>query len=110
MDKAKEFYTDVLGFEASGDTTYGRDRWVFVIPPGGGTVIGLGTRFDELKPGFIVKMFLSTTDVETAYKEIKAKGFKPNGEIKPYPPGGRYFSVNDPDGNFLFIVQPQSAR
>ena len=103
MDKAKAFYTDVLGFEATGDTKWD-GRSVFVIPPGGGTYIALNTMSEEIKPG-IGKMFLSTPDVEAAYKKIKAKGVKPNSEIMPYPPGGRFFSVNDPDGNFLFILQ-----
>jgi predicted enzyme related to lactoylglutathione lyase len=43
--------------------------------------------------------------IEAAYKKIEEKGFKPNGDIRPYPTGGGYFSVNDPDGNFLFVVQ-----
>lgn len=38
---------------------------------------------------------------------IKTKGV-PNGEIKSYPTGAKYFSVNDPDGNFCFIVQSLS--
>ena len=103
MDKAKAFYTNVLGFEATQDITWD-GRGVFVVPPGGGTYIALVTASDEIKPG-IGKMFLSTPDVEAAYNEIKAKGVKPNSEIMPYPPGGRFFSVNDPDGNFLFILQ-----
>jgi uncharacterized glyoxalase superfamily protein PhnB len=49
--------------------------------------------------------FLSTADVEAAYKAIKAKGVKPNSEIMAYPPGGRFFSVNDPDGNVWNILQ-----
>jgi predicted enzyme related to lactoylglutathione lyase len=103
MDAAKAFYTDVLGFEATGDTKWD-GRSVFVVPPGDGTYVALNTMSDEIKPG-IGKMFLSTPDVEAAYKEIKAKGVKPNSEIMPYPPGGRFFSVNDPDGNLLFILQ-----
>jgi uncharacterized glyoxalase superfamily protein PhnB len=49
-------------------------------------------------------MYLSTPDVEAAYKELKAKGVKPNNEIKD-DSWGKSFSVNDPDGNFWFIVQ-----
>lgn len=51
-----------------------------------------------------MKMYLSTPDVEAAYKELKAKGAKPNNEIKA-DSWGKWFSVNDPDGNFWFIVQ-----
>ena len=104
MDKAKSFYTDKLGFKATKDYEYGGNRWVVVVPPGGGTYVVLGTKYEELKPGFIVKMYLSTPDVEAAYKELKAKGVKPNNEIKDNS-WGKWFSVNDPDGNFWFIVQ-----
>jgi hypothetical protein len=42
MDKAKAFYTDVLGFEATQDTKWGNDNLgVFVVPPGGGTYVVL---------------------------------------------------------------------
>ena len=106
MDKAKAFYTDVLGFEATQDTTWGgKNRGVFVVPPGGGTYLALVTMPDEIKTGTPETMFLSTQDVEAAYKKIKSKGVEPNREIMPYPPGGRFFSVNDPDGNFLHILQ-----
>jgi predicted enzyme related to lactoylglutathione lyase len=105
MDKAKAFYTYVLGFEATQDTKWDENRGVFVVPPGGGTYVALVTKSDEIKPG-IGKMFLSTRDIEVAYKKIKAKGVKPNSEVRPYPTDGKYFSVNNPDGNFWFIVQP----
>lgn len=106
MDKAKAFYTDVLGFEATQDTKWGDgNRSVFVVPPGGGTYLALDFMSKEKKFDTIRTSFLSTLDVETAYKTIKAKGVKPNSEIMPYPPGGRFFSVNDPDGNIWNILQ-----
>jgi len=37
MDKAKLFYTDKLGFKAAQDYGYEDNRWVVVVPPGGGT-------------------------------------------------------------------------
>ena len=106
MDKAKAFYTDVLGFEATQDTKWGKgNRGVFVVPPGGGTYLALDfiSEVNKFDTGRV--FFLSTADVEAAYKAIKAKGVKPNSEIMPYPPGGRFFSVNDPDGNVWNILQ-----
>ena len=50
MDKAKAFYTDVLGFEANGDTKWGKgNRSVFVVPPGGGTYLALDFMSEEKK-------------------------------------------------------------
>jgi predicted enzyme related to lactoylglutathione lyase len=106
MDKAKAFYTDVLGFEATQDTKWGKgNRSVFVVPPGGGTYLALDFIYGEMKSDTGRNFFLSTSDVEAAYKAIKAKGVKPNSEIMPYPPGGRFFSVNDPDGNVWNVLQ-----
>jgi predicted enzyme related to lactoylglutathione lyase len=106
MDKAKAFFTDILGFEATQDTKWGKgNRGVFAVPPGGGTYISLDFMSEEKKFDTIRIFFLSTPDVEAAYKAIKAKGVKPNSEIMPYPPGGRFFSVNDPDGNVWNILQ-----
>ena len=106
MDKAKAFYTDVLGFEATQDTEWGEgNRGVFVVPPGGGTYIALdfipGKKEFDTARTFI----LSTKYVEAAYNAIKVRGVKLNSEIMPYPPGGRFFSVNDPDGNVWNILQ-----
>jgi predicted enzyme related to lactoylglutathione lyase len=50
-------------------------------------------------------MFLSTQDIEAAYKEIKSKGVEPSSDIMPYPTRARFFSVNDPYGDFLHILQ-----
>jgi predicted enzyme related to lactoylglutathione lyase len=106
MDKAKAFYTDVLGFEANGDAKLGKgNRIVFVVPPGGGTYLALDFMSEQIKFDTGRNFFLSTSDVEAAYKAIKAKGVKPNSEIMPYPRGGRFFSVNDPDGNVWNILQ-----
>jgi predicted enzyme related to lactoylglutathione lyase len=106
MDKAKAFYTDVLGFEATQDTKWGNGhRGVFVVPPGGGTYIALDFMSEQIKFDTGRNFFISTPDVEAAYKAIKAKGVKPNSEIMPYPRGGRFFSVNNPDGNVWNILQ-----
>lgn len=104
MDKSKSFYTDKLGFKVVKEVAYGDNRWVTVAPFGGGTVIALGTAYEDLKPGFILKMHLSTADVEGAYENLKAKGVQPNNEIRT-DSWGKWFSVYDPDGNYLYIVQ-----
>jgi predicted enzyme related to lactoylglutathione lyase len=105
MDKAKAFYTGVLGFEATQDTTWAPgSRGVFVVPPGGGTYVGLVTVPGETRPQ-VVTMFLSSSDIEATYKDIQVKGEVPIMGIQPYPTGGRFFTINDPDGNFWHIIQ-----
>ena len=72
---------------------------MFVVPPGGGTYLALDFMSEKKELDTARNFFLSTADVQAAYKAIKAKGVKPNSEVMAYPPGGRFFSVNDPDGN-----------
>lgn len=107
MDKAKEFYADKLGFKITKDSKDfrpGKDRWVSIVPPGGGVTINLANVFENLKPG-TMKLYFSTPDVEKAYEELKAKGVKPTSEILDGWGEGKLFSVSDPDGNSLWIVQ-----
>lgn len=44
MDKAKAFYTEKLGFTATGDNEYDGNRLVVVVPSGGGTYVVLSTK------------------------------------------------------------------
>ena len=107
MDKAKDFYTEKLGFKATTDYSRGGQRWVTVVPPGGGTTITLSTYFGNLKPG-TMQLYLSTLDIQAAYDELSEKGVKVN-EIKDdlFGPGSgvKWFNLFDPDGNQWLIWQ-----
>jgi catechol 2,3-dioxygenase-like lactoylglutathione lyase family enzyme len=103
MDKAKEFYTDKLGFEATGDYEQGGGRWVPLALPSGGASIVLTTYLENLQPG-TMKLYLSTPNVELAYEELKGKGVAPIGDVESDQYGKR-FSIKDPDGNSLVIQQ-----
>ena len=85
MDKSKAFYTDVLGFEATQNAKQGKgNRSVLVVPPDGGTYLAIDFISEATKFNAGRVFFLSTLDVEAAYKVIKAKGVKPNSEIMIY--------------------------
>lgn len=107
MDQAKAFYTEDLGFAVLKDYSAGGNRWVTVVPPGGGLDITLSTYFGNLKPG-TMQFYLSTSDIQAAYGDLTAKGVK----VKPiaddlYGPGSgvKWFSLLDPDGNQWLIWQ-----
>jgi len=51
-----------------------------------------------------MKVYLSTSDVEQAHAELKAKGANPT-EIVDGWGEGKIFTVSDPDGNTLLIVR-----
>jgi catechol 2,3-dioxygenase-like lactoylglutathione lyase family enzyme len=108
VDKAKEFYTNQLGFKAVSDSkdfgqVKGTARWVSILPPGGGATITLTNAFENMKPG-TMKLYISTPDVEAAYKELQAKDVKLNNKITD-DSWGKWFDLNDPDGNRWLIVQ-----
>jgi len=114
MDEVKEFYTEKLGFKVTNDFTYNEaqaaqagvpagSRWISMELPGGGTSINLTNVFENMKPGGM-KLYLSTPDIEAAYKELKAKGVEPTSEIAD-DGWGKWFGISDPDGNNWLIVQ-----
>jgi catechol 2,3-dioxygenase-like lactoylglutathione lyase family enzyme len=44
QDRARQFWTDVLGFELVKDETFGDERWVEIRPPEGGPLVVLAQR------------------------------------------------------------------
>ena len=106
VDKAKEFYTEKLGFKAvndSRDFRPGDDRWVSIVPPGGGTSINLTNVFENMTPGSM-KLYLSTPDIQAAFKDLQARGVTPTDEITPAA-WGTSFGFDDPDGNHWRVVE-----
>src|SRR5215471_14132213 len=107
MAKAKEFYAQKLGFQVTSDYGQGDHHWVSLAAPGGGASLNLTTMHENMKPG-TMKLYLSTPDIEAAYRELEAKGVEVN-DVKDdlYGPGSgvKWFGVRDPDGNKWLIVQ-----
>lgn len=108
MDKVKEFYTKSLGFTVTADKEYGGKRWVSMSLPGGGTSLNLTTEHENMKPG-TMKLYLSTPDIQAAYKDLKAKGVEPKSEITD-DQWGIWFDFNDPDSNHWFVVQAKWGK
>jgi catechol 2,3-dioxygenase-like lactoylglutathione lyase family enzyme len=107
MAKAKEFYADQLGFQVTTDYGQGAHHWVSLSLPGGGATLTLSTMHEHMKPG-ATTLYLSTSNIEAAYNELKAKGVTVN-EVKNdlYGPGSgvKWFDLRDPDGAKWLFVQ-----
>jgi len=108
MPKAKEFYSDKLGLKVVQDYRKDDDNWwVSLTLPDGGASINLATNHENMKPG-TMKLYFATLNVADAHKELIDKGIKAN-EIKDdlYGPGSgvKWFNLEDPDGNQVFLVQ-----
>jgi catechol 2,3-dioxygenase-like lactoylglutathione lyase family enzyme len=108
MPKSKEFYADKLGLKVVQDYRKDDDNWwVSLTLPESGASINLTTAPENMKPG-TMKLYFATSDVVAAHKELDGKGIKVN-ELKDdlYGPGSgiKWFNLDDPDGNQIFVVQ-----
>ncbi len=115
MSKAKAFYADKLGLKVATDYRQDDDNWwVSLILPEGGASITLAhaTGFENMKPGTMA-LYFETSDIATAYRELSNKGVKVN-QVKDdlFGPGSgiKWFNLEDPDGNRVFLVQAHKSR
>lgn len=107
--RARDFYEDVLGFKVIQDSEFAPgQRWVQLEPPGGGTTITLTTWIEEMPPGALKGVYLSTPDVEGSRRELADKGVKLTTEIQRTPWGG-FFNFDDPDGNGWTVWEVPAA-
>jgi predicted enzyme related to lactoylglutathione lyase len=107
MAKSKAFYAEQLGFGVTADFGQGEHHWVTLALPGGGPALVLTTSKGNIQPGWMT-LYLSTSDVEAWYTELKAKGVNVT-EVKDnlYGPGSgvKWFNVIDPDGSTWVVAQ-----
>jgi catechol 2,3-dioxygenase-like lactoylglutathione lyase family enzyme len=103
QDRAKKFYTDVLGFTELADTPMGENmRWVMLAPQGGGAAITLVTWFPTMPPGSLKGLVYDVDDVDACLADLTAKGCTfPDGVQEEA--WGRYISLDDPDGNGIIL-------
>ncbi len=111
QDRARAFYTDVLGFELRQDAPMGPDsRWVAVAPKGARTEIIL-YKMDEnwqhykQVQGKSQALTFNVTDMAALRENLKAKGVRITQEPDPQP-WGTYMMILDPDDNALLLVEP----
>ena len=113
MKKSKAFYEETLGLKVAKDYREDDENWwVSLEFPGGGAEITLGKAAkygadEALRPG-MMGLYLQTSDVEAAQKELEKKGIK-TGDIQDdlFGPGSgaRFFNIEDPDGNSINVFQ-----
>ena len=108
QDAAIAFYTQKLGWELRSETSFGdgdqAGRWVEVAPPGSTTVLALNPPMGGEPGGGSIGV--ETPDVHAEYDTLSGTEGVQVGEMMggegPVP---RMFSVNDPDGNWIWVVQ-----
>ncbi len=104
QDRAREFYTGLLGFEKRMDVPYGKgERWIEVAPPGAATTIALVRARDGEATGIDTQVRLTTRDAAADHAALRARGVDADADILRYPVP--MFVLRDADGNRLRIVE-----
>ena len=112
VDRAKDFYTEKLGFNLDVDHRAGDDfRVVQMTPPGSACSITVGTGLTDAEPGSVRGLHLVVTDIEAARAELTGRGGEVS-EVRHMTPEGwkggpdpqradfnSFADFKDPDGN-----------
>src|SRR3954454_17616319 len=104
VDRAKDFYTRQVGFNADHDHQVSDEiRFVQLTPPGSACSIALGTGLTEAEPGSVQGLQLVVPDIEAAREELVERGVEV-GDVQVFPWGSFVF-FRDPDGNAWSVQQ-----
>ena len=109
VDRSKAFYTK-LGWRLDADFPFDNGfRIVQFTPPGSGCSVQFGTKMTTAAPGSAQGLYLIVSDVETARKELSARGVevsevfhasKPGAQFRPHSDGRVSGPAPDHRSNF----------
>ena len=111
QDSALAFYTGKLGFEVRSDSTFGEHdemRWLEVAPPGSRSRLALNPPMGGAPGGGSIGV--ETADVLAEHARLSEIGgidLDPEPMLAPGAP--LMFSLRDPDGNFVWVVEEPNA-
>jgi catechol 2,3-dioxygenase-like lactoylglutathione lyase family enzyme len=104
VDRAKDFYTRQVGFNADHDHQVSDEvRFVQLTPPGSACSIAIGTGLTQAEPGSVQGLQLVVPDIEAARAELVERGVEV-GDVQVFPWGSFVF-FRDPDGNAWSVQQ-----
>ena len=106
QDRALDFYVGRLGLDKRVDAPVEQlgGRWIEVAPLASGTTIALLPARGDLSAGVETGIRLSTGDAAALHEELRGHGVEV-GELLQWPGVPPMFSLRDPDGNGLEIVE-----
>jgi catechol 2,3-dioxygenase-like lactoylglutathione lyase family enzyme len=104
VERAKSFYTEVMGFKLGRDSRVGptHSRWVELGLEGGQTSIALREVHARNNRSPVDGLVLKVKNLEEYSSRLKKHGVRP-GEITAET-WGSHLSLHDPDGNRWIIV------
>ncbi|MDQ1586312.1 MAG: hypothetical protein QOH80_1677 [Actinomycetota bacterium] len=108
VDRAKEFYRDVLGFVEDVDVRPQDGlRIVQLTPPGSSCSITMGTGlpvFTAMAPGSVKGLHLVVDDIDRVRTELLSRGLD-IAAVEDVGSGVKYAGFSDPDGNTLTLQE-----
>jgi catechol 2,3-dioxygenase-like lactoylglutathione lyase family enzyme len=110
QDAALAFYTEKLGFEVRGDDRFGPNgehRWLEVAPPGSTARLALNPPMEGTPGGSAIGV--ETPDVLAEHARLRGLGVDVGDEPQRIPGAPVMFSVSDPDGNWIWVVETPSG-
>jgi lactoylglutathione lyase len=109
QDRAKDFYTKVLGFEVRQDAPMGPSRWIAVAPKGAKTEVILylpDQNWEHYKQvvGKSQALTFDVTDMKAVQADLKSKGVKfvQEPDVQPW---GTFAIIVDSEGNHILLVE-----
>ena len=104
-DRALDFYCGTLGMETRRDAAFGPGlRWVEVAPTGAATTVALAPLPEGRTGGVDTGIRLETPDAEAAHTDLRSRGVDVD-DILHGPGVPPMFSLRDPEGNTLYLVE-----
>lgn len=111
QDAARAFYSEKLGWEVRGDDRFGEDgamRWLEVAPPGSTARLALTPPMQGQPGGGAIGV--ETPDVHAEHERLAATdGVTISNPPREMPGAPLMFSVEDPDGNSIWVVERPSG-
>ena len=112
QDAALAFYTEKLGFEVRSDSRFGENdemRWLEVAPPGSRARLSLNPPMRGEPGGGSIGV--EATDVLGEHERLRSLGdVDVDAEPMSMPGAPTMFSVRDPDGNHIWVVEAPPAE
>lgn len=97
QETAKNFYVNHLGYKIVFEVDTPQGHWVQLALQNDNTSISLVSGQSHAQPGSIKGNIISTDDIETDVKTLRAKGVTIS-DIQNFP-HGKISTFSDPDGN-----------
>ncbi|HEV3001847.1 MAG TPA: VOC family protein [Solirubrobacteraceae bacterium] len=112
QDDALAFYTQKLGYEVRADQRFGENdemRWLEVAPPGSTARLALTPPMAGQPGGGSIGV--ETRDVQGEHERLKAiDGIDVDDDLMRAPGVPTMFSLRDPDGNRVWVVEAQQGQ